>query len=109
MERVFAVACALLAGCVWALWFRAIRRVAIPADRRGYLAAMAGAAALGALALALGPGWPGGVLAVVGMLAAALFALTVAISRQQGGSGAPSRPSSPTPCAQAARSTLSRR
>jgi len=78
----------LLALGSWALWFRAIQRVAVPRDRRGYLALMLAALALGIAAFGHGAGWLAGSAAAVAIAAACAFLATVAISRQKGGPGA---------------------
>lgn len=90
MDRgtLFALASLGLALLGWALWMRAIARVAIPRDRRGYVALMLAPIALACAAFAEGVGWLGGAAAGLGLAASAMFLLTVAISRQKGGPGA---------------------
>jgi len=85
---LFALASLLLAGIGWALWMRAISRVAIPRDRRGYIALMLAPIALACAAFAEGVGWLSGAAAVLGLVAGAFFLVTVVISPQKGGPGA---------------------
>ncbi len=66
----------------FALWFRRIRQVRIPADRRAWVAAALASASLGAIALAYEPGWIGGLLAGFGLLVGLFFSLLVGISAQ---------------------------
>jgi hypothetical protein len=70
------------------LWVRALRRVALPKNRSGFLVVFLLAGALGALALALDPGWIGGVAAGFSIFVALFFALTVAIGKQKAGADA---------------------
>jgi hypothetical protein len=76
------VAFALVAGSM-ALWFGRLKRVRIPADRRGFVACWAGGAALGILALTQGAGWVGGLLAGIATLAGTFFSVLVLISPQK--------------------------
>lgn len=75
------LALALIAGSGVA-WFRAAFAVRLPTDRRGFVAAWLLGAGLAVAALALGPGWIGGVSAVLALVGAAFFLFTVAVSRQ---------------------------
>jgi len=70
------------------LWLRTLRRVAIPRNRGGFVAAWVVAAGLGLAALLGEPGWSGGVPAGLAVFASAFFLATVAISRQKVGDGA---------------------
>jgi hypothetical protein len=72
----------LVAGSM-ALWARRIRRVQIPADRRGFVACWLGGAALGILALAQGAGWIGGIPAGIAAVAGIFFSALVYISPQK--------------------------
>lgn len=65
------------------MWFRAARAVQLPEDRRGYLAAWLGGAALGAAAFAAGPGILGGAAAGLALAGGAMLSVLVAISRQE--------------------------
>ena len=73
----------LLPVAAGVVWFRAMGAVSLPANRSGFVAAWFGAAALGITALAMGPGWIGGVPAVLSIVGGTFFMFTVAISRQQ--------------------------
>lgn len=64
-------------------WFRAIRRVEIPDDRRPFVGAWALAVALGITALLGSPGIIGRAPAIFGLGTAVVFLFTVAISRQK--------------------------
>ena len=72
----------LVAGSM-ALWTRRIRNVAIPKDRRAYVACWAGGAVLGIIALVQGAGWIGGILAGVAALAGTFFRALVLASPQK--------------------------
>jgi hypothetical protein len=76
------VAFALVAGSM-ALWFARIKRVQIPADRRGFVACWLGGAAVGVIALTQGAGWLGGVPAGLAVLAGTFFSVLVVISPQK--------------------------
>ncbi len=65
------------------LWFRKARAVELVGSRAGYVAGWAGAAGLGAAALASSPGWVGGLLGGVGLVGGAFLVTLVAVSRQQ--------------------------
>ncbi len=69
--------------CSGVLWFRAMGAVSLPANRSGFVAAWLGCGALGIAAIAQGPGWVGGVPAVLSIIGASFFLFTVTISRQQ--------------------------
>lgn len=69
-------------------WFRAIRSVAIPDDRRPFVGAWLLAVALGIAALLGSPGRIGRVPALFGAGTAGVFLFTVAISRQKLGADA---------------------
>ncbi|MGI9433124.1 MAG: hypothetical protein ACR2PQ_12960 [Myxococcota bacterium] len=64
-------------------WFRAVGRVQLPKDRRGYLAVWLLGGALGIAALTSGAGWVGGIPAGIAILGTAFFLLTVTISPQK--------------------------
>ena len=72
----------LIAGSMTS-WFRRMKAVRVPEDRRAYVACWAGGACLGILALTQGPGWIGGVPAALAVLAGSLFSLLVFISPQK--------------------------
>jgi hypothetical protein len=76
------VAFTLVAGSM-VLWFRRMKLVQIPADRRGFVTCWVGGALLGILALALGTGYPGGVAAGIAIVAGGFFSLLVYISPQK--------------------------
>lgn len=65
------------------LWLRAASAVRLPANRFGFVAAWLGAGAIGIAAIVQGPGWIGGVPAVLSIIGASFFLFTVAISRQR--------------------------
>ena len=87
-DPVIAFAAFLITAASLVLWFRGVRRVALPADRSGFVAAWALAAGLGVWSLVGSPGWVGGALAGLATLAALLLLLTVAISAQKVGEDA---------------------
>ena len=64
---------AAIAVGLFAYWSRLMKRVAVPDQRNGYLAAMGLAVVLGIAALVQGAGWLGGVPAVVAILAGGMF------------------------------------
>ena len=70
------------------LWFRAIRRVDIPEDRRPFVIAWVIAVALGVLALFGAPERLGRIPAIFGLVTSGIFLFTVAISRQKLGDDA---------------------
>jgi cytochrome oxidase Cu insertion factor (SCO1/SenC/PrrC family) len=72
----------LLAVGLAVFWFRRLNQVRIPADRRPFLMANAVAAALGVVALLLGAGVLGSILALVAILGGATFLGLAAQSRQ---------------------------
>jgi outer membrane lipoprotein SlyB len=76
------VAFLLVAGAM-GVWVQRIRRVEIPADRRGFVACWAGGAVLGLVALTQGPGWVGGIPAGIAAVAGAFFSALVYISPQK--------------------------
>jgi hypothetical protein len=65
------------------LWFRRIQRVAIPKDRRGFVAVWLLGAGLGVFALTSQPGWVAGVAAGLAVVAGLLFSLLFSISAQR--------------------------
>ena len=71
-----------------AFWFRAIRRVAIPAHRGAYLAAWSAAATLAICALLGEPGGLGGAAAGLSLFASLFFLGSVAIGGQRLGAQA---------------------
>ena len=75
---------ALLATSV-ALWARNIRRVEIPKNRSGFVAAWLTAGMLAITALAGDPGWLGGIPATLALIASTFFTFTVAIGKQKVG------------------------
>ena len=70
------------------LWILALKRVAIPRNRGGFVAAWVFATGLGVAALAGEPGWLGGIPAGLAVIASTFFLLTVAIGGQKVGEGA---------------------
>jgi hypothetical protein len=80
---LFGVLALLLVAGSMALWFRKIKSVQIPEDRRVYVACWAGGAALGAVALTQGAGWVGGIPAGIAALAGTFFSVLVLISPQK--------------------------
>jgi len=81
-SSVFAIAAFALVGGATALWFRRVRRVDIPANRIVFVAAWAGGAALGAVAIASGSGWTTYLPAGLALVAGAVLTVLVGISRQ---------------------------
>jgi len=65
------------------LWIRGLKRVEIPKNRGGFIAASVVAAGLGVTALAGEPGWLGGIPAGLAVFASTFFLLTVAIGGQK--------------------------
>ena len=82
---VFAI---LLTVTAMAFWVRAFQRVAIPRNRIGYLTAFITAAVLGIVALFEGPGWIGGILAVLSILFATFFTITQVFGGELAGADA---------------------
>jgi threonine dehydrogenase-like Zn-dependent dehydrogenase len=78
----------LLVGTAAALWFVRAMDVRLPRDRTGFVAAWAGGALLGVVALVGGTGWLGGMAAALAVLGGAFLTFTVSISRQQVAQGA---------------------
>ncbi|MCP5068085.1 MAG: hypothetical protein GY946_16105 [bacterium] len=64
-------------------WFRALKRVEIPENRGGFIAAWIVAAGLGVAALVGEPGWLGGIAAGLAVFASGFLLLTVAIGNQK--------------------------
>jgi len=81
------IALLLVAGAA-GLWFRAALGVRLPKNRSAFVVAWAGGALLGAVALARGAGWLGGIPATLALVGGAFLVATVAISRQRVASGA---------------------
>ena len=69
-------------------WIAALKRVEIPENRGGFVAAWATAAGLGGFALVNEPGWIGGVPAGLGTFGACFVLFTIAIGKQRLGDGA---------------------
>ena len=69
-------------------WIAALKRVEIPDNRSGFVAAWATAEGLGGLALVNEPGWIGGVPAGLGAFGSCFVLFTVAIGQQRLGEGA---------------------
>ena len=65
------------------LWFQHMSRVSVPRNRSLFVAAWLGGAGLGVVALTLGAGWLGNLVAVLATLAGCFFSFTVSISRQE--------------------------
>ena len=76
------IAVLLVAGST-ALWFRRIKKVEIPEDRRGYVAFWVGGAALGVIALIQGAGWIGAIPAGIAVLVGSFFSVSVLLSPQK--------------------------
>ncbi len=72
----------LVAGSM-AVWFRKIKNVEIPEDRRLYVTCWAGGATLGVVALTQGAGWVGGIPAGIAALVGSFFSVLVFISPQK--------------------------
>jgi len=70
------------------LWIRALKRVEIPENRGGFVAAWVVAAGLGLAALAGQPGWLGALLAGCAVFVSGFFLFTVAIGAQKVGADA---------------------
>ena len=70
------------------LWIRALKRVEIPRNRSGFVAAWLAAAGLSLAALAGEPGWLGGIPAGFALFASTFFLLTVLIGGQKVGDAA---------------------
>lgn len=72
----------LVAGpAVW--WFRLARAVRLPSNRSGFVAAWAGGALLGLVALTHSAGWIGCIPAGLALFAGGMLVALVAISPQQ--------------------------
>jgi hypothetical protein len=82
LATVLSVAAGVLALALGAVWFRLLRQVRIPADRRPFLAGNAAAVGLGIAGLALGAGGLAAVLAAVAILSGAAFLGLAAQSAQ---------------------------
>jgi len=82
------LASAVVLGASIFLWIRALKRVEIPSNRGGFVAAWLVAAGLGVAALLAEPGWLGGIPAGLAVFASSFFLLTVAIGRQKVADGA---------------------
>lgn len=76
----------LLAGALaiggMVAWFRRVKAVNIPRDRRGFMALFLAAMAMGIYAIAEGSGWLGGIGAAIAILVGVLNAVLRAQSRQ---------------------------
>jgi hypothetical protein len=76
----------LLAGALaiggMVAWFRRVKAVNIPRDRRGFMALFLAAMAMGIYAIAEGSGWPGSIGAVIAILVGVLNAVLRAQSKQ---------------------------
>lgn len=83
MATALGIFSALVVVATFGLWFQRIRQVRIPADRTSWVLAALAGAVLGALALANGPGWIGGLPAAFALLVGTLFVLLVGISAQR--------------------------
>jgi len=77
----------LVAGSM-SLWFIRIKRVAIPRDRRGFVASWLLGAGLGIFALTEGAGWLGGIPGSIAAFAGIFFSVLVYISPQKVADGA---------------------
>lgn len=76
------VAALLLTVTAMTLWIRALRAVAVPTNRIGYMAAFGVAAGLAIAALGAGAGWVGGISALLSILVAVFFFYTKSIGLQ---------------------------
>ena len=76
----------LLAGALaiggMVAWFRRVKAVNIPRDRRGFMALFLAAMAMGIYAIAEGSGWLGGIGAAIAILVGVLNAVLRAQSKQ---------------------------
>lgn len=76
----------LLAGALaiggMVAWFRRVKAVNIPRDRRGFMALFLAAMAMGIYALAEGSGWLGGIGAGIAILVSILYIVLRAQSKQ---------------------------
>jgi hypothetical protein len=70
------------------LWTRALKRVEIPVNRGGFVAAWFIAAGVGVAALTGEPGWLGGIPAGLAVFASTFFLLMIAIGGQKVGNDA---------------------
>jgi hypothetical protein len=73
----------LLEVALWAVWFRLLNQVRVPADRRPVLAAHAAALVFGVAAFALGTGALGALFAAVAILGSVSFLGLAAQSAQR--------------------------
>jgi hypothetical protein len=78
----------VVAAASTCLWILALKRVAIPQNRGGFVAAWLVATGLGVAALAGDPGWLGGIPASLAVIASTFFLLTIAIGGQRVGEDA---------------------
>ncbi|MFT5482246.1 MAG: hypothetical protein ACI9GW_000895 [Halieaceae bacterium] len=85
LATALAIAALLLTLATGTFWVRALIRVALPTNRSYFLVMFLLAGALGAVALAIGPGWIGGVLAGFSVFVALFFAFTLVIGDQKVG------------------------
>jgi hypothetical protein len=88
VDALFGWASLIIVAASVRLWFGRIKRVEIPKNRSGFVAAWAVSAALGVTALAGEPGWIGVIPATCGVIASCFFLLTVAIGDQKVADGA---------------------
>ncbi len=86
-SRILAALAFVVTLATGVLWYRRIQAVAIPENRTPYVGAAAVGAIAGLFALANGPGWLGGALAVLAVLGGGFLVGTYAISGQKGGTG----------------------
>ena len=70
------------------VWIRAVKRVEIPKNRGGFVAAWVVAAGIGVAALAGEPGWLGGIPAGLAIFASTFLLFTVAVGGQKAGDAA---------------------
>ena len=70
------------------VWFRRMRSVSIPSDRTAFVACWVAGAVLGVVALGMGAGWVGGLLAGLAAVAGSFFSALVFVSPQKVGEDA---------------------
>ena len=87
-DTVIGLAALVILAISIRLWVRAIKRVEIPANRVGFVAAWIVVAGMGVTALAGEPGWLGGIPAGLALFASLFFLFTVAIGAQKVGEDA---------------------
>jgi hypothetical protein len=82
-DPLLGLAALVVVGISTVLWMRALKRVAIPKNRGGFVVVWIVSAVLGLAALTGEPGWHGGIAAGLAVFASAFFLLTVAVGGQK--------------------------